>query len=204
MSSVTTAIPIAPATLTPTQPSAPQSPELYRFNVDEYERMVLDDPRVELINGYVVKKMPKKPTHRSTTKRVLKSLDGLLPPGWTSQKEDPVRIPDFDEPEPDVATVRGCDDDYEQRHPGPGDVGLLVEVSDTTLDRDRNEKLPVYARAGIPVSWIVNLVDRQVEVYTDPGPDGYRSSQVYKPGQTVPVVIGGRQVGQMAVDDILR
>ena len=115
-----------------------------------------------------------------------------------------MRIPAFDEPEPDVAIVRGTDDDYEHRHPGPTDVGLLVEVSDATLDRDRDEKRPAYARGGIAVYWIINLVDRQVEVYTDPGPDGYRSSRVFTPGQVVPVVIDGRQIGQIAVDDILR
>jgi hypothetical protein len=172
MATVTTANPIAPVTQTQPSPSAPA--ELYRFNVDEYERMDLDDPRVELINGYVVKKVPKKPTRRWTTKAVLKALERLLPPGWTSQKEDPVRMPALDEPEPVIAIVRGTDDDYEHRHPGPADIGLLVEVSEATLHRDRNEKLPAYARGSIPVYWIINLVDRQVEVYTDPEPDSYR------------------------------
>jgi Uma2 family endonuclease len=202
MATVTTATPIAPVTQTPPSPTAPA--ELYRFNVDEYERLILDDPRTELINGYVVKKVPKNPAHRWTTKATLKSLEALLPTGWTSQKEDPVRIPAFDEPEPDVAIVRGTDDDYEHRHPGPDDIGLLVEVSEATLDRDRNEKRPAYARGGIRVYWIINLVDRQVEVYTDPAPDGYRSSQVFTAGQNVPVVIDGQQIGQVAVDDILR
>jgi Uma2 family endonuclease len=195
MASVTTATPV-----TQTQPHPPAPTELYRFNVDEYERMDLDDPRVELINGYVVKKVPKKPTHSWTTK----TMERLIPPGWTSRQEQPVRIPAFDEPEPDVAIVRGGDDDYEHRHPVPADVGLLVEVSEATLVRDQGEKLPAYARGGIPVYWIVNLVDRQVEVYTDPGPDGYRSIQVFTQGQHVPVVLDGRPIGQIAVDDIIR
>ena len=92
-----------------------------------------------------------------------------------------MRIPDFDEPEPDVAIVRGTDDDYKHRRPGPDEVGLLVEVSEATLDRDRNEKLPADAKGRIPIYWIINLVARQVEVYTDPGPDGYRSSQIFTP-----------------------
>jgi Uma2 family endonuclease len=202
MASVTTAAPIAP--VTQIQPYPPAPADLYRFNVDEYERMDLDDPRVELINGYVVKKVPKKPTHSWTTKAVLKSLENRIPPGWTSRQEQPVLIPAFDEPEPDVAIVRGGDDDYEHRHPGPADVGLLVEVSEATLVRDQNEKLPAYARGGIPVFWIVNLVDRQVEVYSDPGPDGYRSTQVFTPGQHVPVMLDGHLIGHVAVDDILR
>jgi Uma2 family endonuclease len=202
MSTVTTPIPITAAT--PTQPASAAPVELYRFNVDEYERMDFDDPRVELINGYVVKKVPKKPKHSWTTKAALKALEKIMPPGWTSRLEQPVRIPDFDEPEPDVAIVRGSDDDYENRHPDPADVGLVVEASEATLDRDRQEKLPVYARASIPVYWIINLVDRQVEVYTDPRPVGFGSSQVFKPGQFIPVVMDGEPIGQIAVDDILR
>jgi Uma2 family endonuclease len=93
-------------------PSPPAPVDLYRFNVDEYERMVLDDPRVELINGYVVKKARKTPTHSWVTQTMLKALERILPPGWTSHKEDPVRIPPFDEPEPDVAIIRGNNDDY--------------------------------------------------------------------------------------------
>jgi Uma2 family endonuclease len=202
MATVTTPRPIA--TAPPTQPPPSTAMELYRFNVDEYERMVLDDNRVELINGYVVKKVPKNPKHSWSTQAALRALVGLIQPGWTWRLEQPVRIPDFDEPEPDVAIVRGSDDDYEQRHPVPDDVGLLVEVSESTLDRDRHEKLPAYAKGKIPVYWIVNLADRQVEVYTNPGPDGYGSSQIFTPGQSVPVVIDGRQIGQIAVDHIVR
>ena len=151
------------------------SPEVYRFTVDEYERMaeVLDDSRVELINGYVVRKMPKKPPHVWAVICIVEAMPSLLPPGWTWRKEDPVRIPAFDEPEPDVAVLRGSAEDYRNRIPDASDVVLLVEVAETTLARDRGQKLAAYARSGIAVYWIVNLVDRQVEVYTGPGPDGY-------------------------------
>jgi Uma2 family endonuclease len=112
---------------------------IYRFCVDEYERMVaarvLDDPRVELINGFLVRKMAKNPPHVIATKWLVRLLERLLPPGWHISKEDPVRIPAFDEPEPDVAIVAGVPEDYRVRHPGPGDIALLVEVADTTLDR---------------------------------------------------------------------
>ena len=195
------------STIAPTQPTSQPdpsaSPAVYRFTVDEYERMVLDDPRVELIDGYVVRKMGKNPPHSWATKAVLKALVALLPPGWTWRLEQPVRIPEYDEPEPDAAIVRGSDDDYKHRTPGPADIGLLVEVSETTLDRDRGKKLLAYAQGGIPVYWIVNLVDRQVEVYTGPGPGGYRSRVDFPPGRQIPVVIDGRPLGQVAVDDIL-
>jgi Uma2 family endonuclease len=194
---------IAPPQPTTSPASFPTTPGLYRFTVDEYERMILDDPRVELIDGQVVKKMPKTPEHGFTTKQVLKALERQLPAGWTCRKEEPVRIPEYDEPEPDVSIAQGSDEDYRHRTPGPADVALVVEVSLSTLASDRGKQLLAYARGGIPVYWIVNLVDRRVEVYTNPGPGGYGLCEIYKPGQTVPIIIGGRQLGQIAVDDIL-
>jgi Uma2 family endonuclease len=181
---------------------------LCRLTVDEYERIgeagAMNDPeRVELIDGYMVTKMPKSPEHCYSTEKILGGLKGLLGAGWILRKEGPVRIPDFDEPEPDISVVRGSIEDYRHRHPGPSDVGLLAEVSLTTLDLDRGQKLSAYATAGILVYWIVNLVDNQIEVYTRPGPGAYQSRADYKPGQAVPVVIDGRHVGDIAVDDIL-
>jgi Uma2 family endonuclease len=187
-----------------TTPTIPGPPVLYRMTVDEYERIgeMLDDPRVELIDGYLVKKMPNKPEHSWATKAVLKALERRLPQGWVSRQEQPVRIPAYDEPEPDIAIVRGTDDDYKHRIPEPTDVGLLVEVSATNASADRQQG-NLYGRSGIPIYWLVNLVDRQVEVYTDPGPAGYASRRDFASGQQVPVVIDGRQGGQIAVDDIL-
>jgi Uma2 family endonuclease len=181
--------------------------DLYRINVREYERIVaagaLDDERLELIDGYMVKKMPKNPPHSWSTRRILDLVAGFLPPGWLWRLEQPVRIPDYDEPEPDLAVVRGSLDDYKHRTPVPADVALLIEVSETTLDRDQGEKLTAYAQGNIPVYWIVNLIDGHVEVYTGPGPAGYRSRQDFKPGQTVPVIIDGHEVGRIAVAEIL-
>jgi Uma2 family endonuclease len=202
------------ATIAPAQPktsSPPPSgtPPLHRITVDEYERIIasgaLEDPsRVELIDGYMVDKMGKNADHRWTTKEVLKALDNRLPPGWTSQKEEPVRIPEFDEPEPDIAIIRGTDADYRGRLPTAADVALLVEVSETTLRQDRGKKRTAYARARIPIYWIVNLVARHVEVYTRPVKEGrYRSRKDYKPGQQIPVVIAGQLLPPIAVDDIL-
>ena len=165
---------------------------------------MLDDPdKVELIDGFLVKKMAKNPPHIATVKRIYKSLDGLLPTGWTWQKEDPVRIPNFDEPEPDFAVLRGSDDDYNGRIPEHSDVALVVEVAESTLERDRGRKQMTYANGGIAVYWIVNLIDSQVEVYSDPAADGYLSRQDFKPGQDVPVMIGGSEIGRIAVVSIL-
>ncbi len=196
------------STITTTQPPAPEplaSPALYRITVGEYERMtgVLDDPRVELIDGYLVKKMSKKPPHIWAVTAVRKALAALLPAGWSWRKEDPVRIPEFDEPEPDVAIVRGTDEDYRNRIPEPNDVALLVEVTETTQGRDRCEKLAAYARGRIPVYWIVDLIERRVEVYTDPAPDGYARREDFASGSDVPVVIDGVEIGRIAVAAIL-
>ena len=194
------------STIAPTQRSTSPPPPPYRLSVDEYERLVeagvLDDPRVELIDGYLVKKMGKNPPHIWAVDQLLDLLKPLTP-GWWCRKEDPVRIPDFDEPEPDIAVVRGSRDDYRDRIPEPKDIALVVEVADSTLDRDQGKKWDAYAHGRIAVCWIINLVHRRVEVYTDPGPAGYESCQFFTTGQEVPVVIDGALAGRIAVADIL-
>jgi Uma2 family endonuclease len=177
------------------------------MTVDEYERLaaagVLDDPRVELIDGLLVKKVTQKPPHAWAVDSAREHLERILPPGCSIREEKPVRIPQFDEPEPDLAVIRGTRDDYRGRHPGPGDIALLVEVADSGVERDRGEKRAAYAQGRVPSYWIVNLIGRQVEVYSDPGAGGYQSSQVFNPGQDIPVVIGGVEVGRIVVTDIL-
>jgi Uma2 family endonuclease len=200
------------STITPSQPlvSGPPASALFtprRITVDEYERIgesgALHEPKkIELFDGYMVTKMPKSPEHGFSTQESRNALDRTLPGGWTSRQEQPVRIPEYDEPEPDVAIVRGSHADYRHRIPDASDVGLVVEVSRKSVSADRQQG-NVYGRSGIPGYWIVNLVDRQVEVYTDPGPGGYATRTDFVSGQQVPVVIDGRQVGQIAVDDIL-
>lgn len=199
------------STIAPAQPAAsPVSLSLaglYRINVREYERIVaagaLEDERIELIDGFLVKKMPKNPPHSWTTRKILDLLEGFLPPGWFWRLEQPVRIPDFDEPEPDIAIVSGSNDDYKYRTPEPADIALLVEVSESTLDRDQGERLSAYAKGGVPVYWIVNLADGHVEVYTGPGPAGYQARQDFIPGQVIPAIIDGHEVGRILVADIL-
>jgi Uma2 family endonuclease len=191
---------IAPAQSSPSPPSAPPQ-YLHRFTVDEYERMAnaLEDSRVELINGYVVDKMSQKPVHFWSVDVTEAALGTVIPPGWSVRREGPARIPDFDEPEPDLTVARGSREAYRTRHPEPADIGLLVEVSDTSLERDRGQQLLAYARGQIPVYWIINLVDRQIEVYSNPATGTYSSRIDYKPGQEVPVIIDGVEVGRIAV-----
>jgi Uma2 family endonuclease len=179
--------------------------------VDQYHEMIrtgilTDDDPVELLEGGLVRKMPKNPPHRLATRLTYKALEGLVPAGWYVDAQEPVTLEDS-EPEPDVMVVRGDPRHYRDRHPGPADLALVVEVADTTLERDRTSKKGVYARAAIPVYWILNLPDGRLEVYTDPsGPAGqpdYRQCQVYGPSDAVPVVIDGQLVGHLAVRDLL-
>ncbi|MFI5388067.1 MAG: Uma2 family endonuclease [Fimbriimonadales bacterium] len=175
-----------------------------RMTVDEFERIdeSLDGP-FELIDGKLIRKPDMDPPHVWSTERLRKRLERMLPEGWTVRDDKPLRIPDFNERRPDIAVVRGDEDTYKRVHPKPDDVMLLIEVSVSTLYRDQSEKRHVYASSNIPVYWIVNALKQQVEVYTDPGPDGYATCEVVKPGKSVRVVIDGKEVGQIAVDDFM-
>jgi len=180
--------------------------DLYRMTLDEYEELadkgLLNDRNVELINGWLVRKMTAKPPHVVAVDATREAMAALLQPGWWLREEKPVRIPDFDEPEPDLSVVRGTRLDYRARHPGPGDILFVVEVSDTSLPWDRGLKKSAYARAGIPMYWIINLVDRQLEVYSDPESGEYRNQQVLGPGGPVAVVIDGVEIGVVQIDDL--
>jgi Uma2 family endonuclease len=108
-------------------------------------------------------------------------------------------------PEPDEAVVRGSARDYARRQrgtPGAQDVGLIVEIAYSSLAEDR-AMVAVYGRSGIPIYWILNLVDRRVEVYSCPQGDGYATRTDYHSGEHVPVVLDGAVIGQIAVDNLL-
>ncbi len=181
------------------------------YTVAEYhdliERGILTTAdKVELINGVLVDRMPKNPPHESSILRLTSRLFRLLPTGWVLGTQRPVTFA-TSEPEPDFTVARGAEADFDTRHPEPAEVGLLVEVADTSLPLDRGEKLRVYARAGIPVYWIVNVADRQVEVYTDPTVPGanprYTTRTDYTVGQSVPLVLDGVTVGSVAVGEVV-
>jgi Uma2 family endonuclease len=206
MSTIASSEPLA-VPVAPEDPGWVPSP-LYRMSLEKYEAMVASGvftkrDRFHLINGYLVEKMTQNPPHTIADDLCGQELARVLP-GWYIRAAKPIRLPgQASEPEHDRCVVRGATRNYLGQHPGPSDIVLLVEVSDTSLATDREYGSRLYGPAGIPVYWIVNLVDRQVEVYTDPGPNGYATRTDYRPGQRVPVVIGGQPVGQVAVDDIL-
>jgi Uma2 family endonuclease len=182
---------------------------LYRMTVEEYEAMVASGAfrgrnRFHLINGYLVEKMTQNPPHTMVDMRCGVELDRVIPPGWHVRPANPIRLPaQASEPEPDRCVVRGTIEDYAERDPGPGEIALIVEVADSSLAADRKLAAEVYGPAGIPVCWTVDVRGRRVEVYAGPGPHGYGPPEFFAEGQSVPVVIDGREAGRIAVADIL-
>lgn len=138
--------------------------------------------RVELLEGRIIDMSPIGPSHGGMVKRLNRIFNGLARGRWLVATQDPVHLDDLSEPQPDVALVRPAADDYQNRHPRPEDVFLLIEVSDSTLAFDREEKLPVYERAGIPEVWLVNLSEGVLEVYRDPHFAGYASRSLLQAG----------------------
>ena len=162
----------------------------HRFRVKAYYRMaetgvLPPDARVELLNGRIIDRPPIGPAHGGTVKRLSRIFNALARGRWLVSTQDPVRLDDHSEPEPDVALLQPAPDDYKSRHPRPDDVFLLVEVSDTTLEFDRGEKLSAYGRAGVAEVWIVNLNEAAIEVYRSPHFTGYGSKTVLGAGDQV-------------------
>jgi Uma2 family endonuclease len=175
-----------------------------RMTVDEFERFTenLDEP-FELIEGLMVAKVTKKPPHVTSTEKVRDELLALFSrPQWRVSTESPVRIPEYNEPEPDVMLIRGSIQEYEDRTPGPADLAIVVEVSHYSRAKDR-KRIAIYGTARIPVYWIVNIDDQQVEVYILKRRGGYGKARIYQRGESVPVDVDGIRVGLIAVNDML-
>ena len=184
---------------------------ILRLSIEQYHAIIqagilTDDDSVELLEGWLVFKMPKNPPHRVTTRLVRTALDNILPAGWYVDSQEPITLSNS-EPEPDIVVVRGDTRQYLDRHPGAEDIALIIEVSDTTLQRDRTVKKRIYARAGISLYWIVNLVEEQVEVYSQPlveveQPD-YSQRLDFGRSAVIPIIIEGIEIGAIAVNSLL-
>jgi Uma2 family endonuclease len=183
-------------------------PTLYRLSVDQYEAMADADilterDQVELLNGFLVIRMTKKPAHSVAARAVAEALAGMIPDGYFVTREDPIRIGAASEPEPDAAVVCGRSRDYARRHPDASQVALVVEVADSSLSLDRTEKLRIYATGEIPVYWIVNLVDGRLEVYSQPDAGTYLCVRSLGLTEAITVEVDGRGLGAIAVADLL-
>jgi Uma2 family endonuclease len=190
--------------------SEPPPFPVHRFTVAEYEELgrlgiLTEDSNVELLDGWIVPKMTKHPPHDNTIDIIHYLLMRMLPLGWFVRIQNCVVTKDSI-PEPDLAVTRGEPGDYGHGHPTGADVALVIEVADTTVLRDR-VKAAIYARAGIPHYWIVNLDERQIETYAQPAGEGraaaYQVRRVVSGAETLPLVIADKEVGAITADQLL-
>jgi Uma2 family endonuclease len=210
MSSATRTTKPPPSTEFVTHPPYHGHP-LRLFTVDEYHEMIeagvfKNGARCELIHGVILEKPVPDPPHSKSTHRLMRRLTPLFPePDWVVGIQDSITLPDS-EPEPDFYAATGPESKYDDRHPSPKDLVLVIEVSDTSLGFDRGMKLAMYAKAKVIEYWIVNIEQRQIEVYTQPkgGKNPmYKQHTNYGPDDAVPVVIGGQELGRIAVKELL-
>ena len=200
------------AILSPQTPLTPVPSEvnLRLFTVKEYHTLIdmgiiREDDRCELIDGLIMEKPAINPPHAFAVRMLILRFTMLLQGQYPLNVQLPITL-DFGEPEPDFAILVNALDNYEDRHPSGKEVQLAVEISDSTLLHDSGVKLVMYARNKIPVYWIVNLVDKRVEVYTLPrgGKNPiYRTRTDYTLTDTVPVIIAGQTLGSIPVNEFL-
>lgn len=166
-----------------------------RFSVEEYHRLTeigffTEDDRVELIKGKINYMAAKGILHTVVCRKLLKQLSQLLEDEAILQCQDPILLPSGSEPEPDFAIVNLKEDDYLSHHPTVEDIILVIEIADSSLEYDQKVKLELYAEAGINSYWIFNLLDYQLECYSNPyqkknGTFAYSKQQIYLPQQTI-------------------
>ena len=166
-------------------------PNRYRWTVQECHDMAASGQlvgRYEILDGEVVSKMGQKPAHAMTLTQLLEVMSRIFGPAFLRiQSPITLQAPDsvYTEPEPDIAVTCGPAADYAARHPGPEDLTLVIEVSDTTIRTDLIVKSRVYARAGIPEYWIVDLSTRQVHIHRNPTDESYRLISVHEETDTI-------------------
>jgi hypothetical protein len=192
-------------TVGPLPPAPPK-----RYTVAEYQHLIeigafTEDDRLELIEGWVIPKMAHNHPHDLAIESCDEAIRPILPSNWRMRIQMPIELSDS-QPEPDIAI---CTPQAQRprRQPRPADIGMLIEVSDSSLTFDRVTKGRIYARAKIEIYWIVNLIDRQVEVYTAPDSKAvepsYATRRDYAENESVPLVIGGQQIAMVPVQSLL-
>jgi len=158
------------------------------ISVEEYDRMIehgilTTEDKVELLNGVIINKMPKGTKHASVNDRVTRLFYRLFDDKVIVRNQNPIYLSEISEPEPDVVLAVPDKDFYSERHPTPADILLIVEISDSTLGRDRFAKGLTYAKAGIRQYLVLNVQDQTIEDYQNPNEDGYGSKQTYRNGE---------------------
>ena len=141
------------------------------------------DARVELLDGRIIDMSPIGPFHGGVTNYLVETFTAASRGRWRTSVQNPLHLDEHSEPQPDLMLLKPAADYYRKQHPLAADVFLLVEVSDTTLELDREEKLPAYGRAGVAEVWIVDLNHAAIEVYREPHFTGYASKTVLRTGE---------------------
>lgn len=159
----------------------------HSFTAEEFERMgeagiFRQDARLELIGGEIYEMSPIGSRHAACVNFLGRLLNRLFGDSYVVAVQNPVRLDDFSQPQPDISLLRWRDDFYRGAHPAPADVLLVVEVADATVVADRSLKLPLYARAGIGEAWLVNIPDARVEIYSGPADGSYQRAEVFGRG----------------------
>jgi Uma2 family endonuclease len=176
------------------------------FTVREFHQMAQaaifgEDDRVELLAGEIVQMTPIGSRHAACVSRLNRLLSRLLGDESIVRVQDPLHLDDHSEPQPDLVVVHRREDFYRDAHPRPRDVQLVIEVSDTSAADDRTDKVPLYARSGIPEVWLVDLTTASVDVYREPAADGYRHSvRVERPATLTASTLS---IPGIRVDDIV-
>ena len=176
-----------------------------RFTVAEYYRMaevgiLQPDERVELIKGEIIVMPPIGDRHAMEVRQATRVFYRIAGGTVIISVQNPIHLGEHFQPQPDVALLRFREDNY-PAHPTPADILLVIEVSDTSLNYDRNVKVPLYAGAGIVETWLVNLEADYIEVYRQPGPEGYQQSVIFRRGEKISPV--SRPDLELNVDDLL-
>lgn len=181
------------------------------ITVEQFHEMIRtgiisDGAPIELIEGLLLWKdrcateghsMGHDPRHALLVKRLIRILQSWVATvGCHVQSQLPVTLTDTSEPEPDVAIIRGAEEDFDRRHPGPGEIVVAIEVAGSSLKSDRTTKLKLYAAAGVPTYWIVNLQDALIETYTlpDSAQQTYHKVSNSLPGDMLPLDVGGNSI----------
>ena len=177
-----------------------------RFTLDEYHRMgragvFHEDDRVELLDGRIVEMTPIGPGHAGCIGALTGLLARLVGDRAVVWVQNPIDLSERAEPQPDLALLAPRADAYRSAHPRPTDILLVIEVADSSLEYDRDVKLPLYAAAGVAEIWLVNLPGDSVAVYRDPGPRGFTTLHTARRGDTLTALRFPGVV--LRVDDIL-
>ncbi|MFN6480329.1 Uma2 family endonuclease [Nostoc sp. DedQUE07] len=163
-----------------------------KFTVEQYQKMIesgilTEDDRVELIRGEIIEMSPIGTKHAACVNRLINLLVQLLGKRVIVAAQNPVALNDNSQPQPDVALLKLRDDFYATAHPQPQDIFLLIEVADSTIEYDREEKIPLYTQANIIEVWLVDINEEIMEVYQQPTAAGYQLMQKFASSQTLSI-----------------